>query len=60
MCSQSSSKDNWTHGCSHNEEGNDFGGPKLHGIFQHALRSITNFGKTQVFQASLNTRIAEI
>ncbi len=59
MCYQSSSKDNWTHGCSHNEEGNDFGGPELHDILQHALRSIRNFGNMQVLQASLNKRITK-
>jgi hypothetical protein len=60
MCSQSLSKDNWTHGCSHNEEGNDFGEPKLHGNFQHALISFTNFGKKQVLQVLLNRRIGKI
>lgn len=58
MC-YNSSKDNLTHGCSHNEKGNNFGRPKLHGTLHHALSSITNFGNMQVLQASLNRRIAK-
>jgi hypothetical protein len=59
MCYYSLSKDNLTHGCSHNEEGNNFGRPKSHGTLHHALSSITNSRNIQVFQASLNKRMVE-
>lgn len=55
----SSSKDDLTHGCSHNEDGNNFGGPKLHGTLHHVLSSITNSRNMQVLQASLNRIIAK-
>lgn len=59
MCYYTSSKDDLIHGCNHNEEGNNFGGPKSHGILHHALSSIINSRNMQVLQVSLNRRIAK-